>query len=557
MTSEPFENNKKLVTNIPTRLSKTTNSKLPSELLILNRYGVGYPYLSAAWKLSKKSQIPVFEILIKAKVISLETWLDSQDELRKERENYHLKLSQQTFLLDQSINNLSSNLPYYSAKTTFHKPQLILILLIVAIVVFFTFNHTEHAMPVFFVFFTCFYSAMVLLRGYLLSHYEPEQTHSYDLIPSNDDDLPIYSVLVALYKESNQIEQLTQNLWGLDWPKEKLDIKLICEADDLETITAIENAKLPACFELILVPPAKPRTKPKALNYALPLCHGEYLVLYDAEDMPSPGQLRQAYLKFQYEDEKLICLQAPLRIHNHKQNWLTSMFAIEYITLFNGMLPILANWGVPIPLGGTSNHFKLKELKEIGGWDPYNVTEDADLGIRLFREGYKSSTITLPTYEEAPPRFIPWIKQRTRWLKGWMQTILVHNRNPIHFITDLGFKNAIAFHLLITSIVISMLIHPFFIVATLIHVLNMGSIYMSNYDGILNTASIFNLVGGYTTYALLAYAVLQKSQNKPASVLLFTLPIYWLMISLAGWRALVHLILMPHRWEKTPHGLAK
>jgi len=196
-------------------------------------------------------------------------------------------------------------------------------------------------------------------------------------------------------------------------------------------------------------------------------------------------------------------------------------------------------------------------LKSIGAWDPYNVTEDADLGIRLFREGYRSATITLPTYEEAPPQLWPWVKQRTRWLKGWMQTVLVHSRNPFHFFSDIGFKNTIAFHLLMTSIIISALIHPFFIAIFTWQAFSWGSAASSGVDGLLIATSVFNLVGGYTTYALLAYAVLKNSRYNACSKLLFTLPIYWLLISFAGWRALIHLIVKPHEWEKTPHGLAK
>lgn len=537
--------------------SKPKTAKLPSELLILNRYGIGYPYLTAACKLSEKYNIPAFELLIRAKIITIDIWLDAQDELRLERARAQQKLNQQAFLLEQAVHNLETTLPAYSARRTFYPSQSIFLLLVALIGGALLYFKTEQSLPVFIVLLTSFYTAMILLRGYLLSHFQHETSQTTDLVVLNDHELPVYSVLVALYKESNQIEQLTRHLWQLDWPKDKLDIKLICEADDFTTITTIEDAKLPSCFELVIVPPAHPRTKPKALNYALPLCHGEYLVLYDAEDMPSPGQLREAYLKFRYEDDKLICLQAPLRIHNYRQSWLASMFAIEYATLFNGILPILAKWQVPIPLGGTSNHFKTRHLKKIGGWDPFNMTEDADLGIRLFREGYKCSTITLPTYEEAPPFLMPWIRQRTRWMKGWMQTILVHNRNPFHLVTDIGFRNALAFHLLMTSIVISMLIHPFFIAAALWYVLGMGNIYLSGYESILNTAIIFNLVGGYSTYAVLSYAVTNRSEYRQISLLIFTLPAYWILVSVAGWRAVFHLIVTPHKWEKTPHGLVK
>ena len=202
-------------------------------------------------------------------------------------------------------------------------------------------------------------------------------------------------------------------------------------------------------------------------------------------------------------------------------------------------------------------HFKTAILKNVGAWDPYNVTEDADLGIRLFREGYRCSTIALPTFEEAPPKLGPWIKQRTRWIKGWIQTVLVHSRNPVYFLSDIGLKNTLAFHLLMTSIIISSLIHPLFWVVSAWQISNISLVAITNIDGFLLATSVFNLVGGYTTYCLLAYAVLQNSRYTVCSKLVFTIPIYWLLISITGWRALLHIIVKPHHWEKTPHGLVK
>lgn len=530
--------------------------RLPADLLILNRFGIGYPYLKAAWKLSQKHQIAPVDILIRTKIITFSTWLEAQQILREERELAETKRKQDNFLLTQAITNLNTMLPNYSAKKVITWQQGIFLIVSIALIAWLFHSNYQSTFFFCFLFLAAFYSFSILLRGYLLASLEPTPPPASELITTSDNALPVYSVLVALYKEANQIEGLTRSLYKLDWPKNKLDIKLICEADDHETITAIVDANLPPCFELIVVPPAQPRTKPKALNFALPLCRGEYVVLYDAEDHPSPGQLREAYATFQTEPENLACVQAPLHIHNLKQNWLTAMFAIEYYTLFNGILPVLAKWKVPVPLGGTSNHFKIRILKNIGAWDPYNMTEDADLGIRLFREGYRCKTISLPTYEEAPPKLMPWIKQRTRWLKGWMQTVLVHNRNPVHFISDTGMKNAIAFHVLLTSIIISSLIHPFFILFSVWQLLNLGVLVSTNIDAIIIATSVFNLVGGYTTYALLAYGVLRTTRHKSSSLLIFTLPLYWLLISIAGWRALIHIIVKPHEWEKTPHGLA-
>ena len=198
-------------------------------------------------------------------------------------------------------------------------------------------------------------------------------------------------------------------------------------------------------------------------------------------------------------------------------------------------------------------HFKSAILKDIGGWDPYNVTEDADLGIRLFREGYRSSTISLPTLEEAPPHFWPWFRQRTRWIKGWMQTILVHNRNPLHLFTDLGFVNGIGFHLMLTSIVISSLVHPLFVGLVIIQILSITGI--GAIDNFVLGLGIFNLVASYTTYGMFAYLVLKENGYGAYVPQLIFMPFYWLMISAAGWRAFFHLLVKPHRWEKTPHGL--
>lgn len=545
------------VSNLGEKSSFYSNVKLPAELLILNRYGIGYPYLKAAWKLSQKYQIDAFEVLIKTKVISQETWHEAQDMLARERELEIARRKKKALLLTQSIHNLSNTLPYYSAKKTFTSWQTIALILSLVALGWLIYTNNQDAILVCMMVLSAFYTASIFLRCLLLASFAPATDTAKEVISTHEEKLPTYSVLVALYKEANQVERLTQSLWNLDWPKQKLDIKLICEADDYETIEAILDAKLPPCFELVQVTPAYPRTKPKALNYALPLCRGEYLVLYDAEDHPSPGQLKEAYAKFMSEDERLACLQAPLHIHNHNQTWLSTMFAIEYVTLFNGILPVLAKWHVPIPLGGTSNHFKTRILKNIGGWDPYNVTEDADLGVRLFREGYRCSTLTQPTFEEAPPELIPWVKQRTRWLKGWMQTVLVHSRNPFHFFYDMGLKNTIAFHLLMTSIIISVLIHPFFLGIIIWHLVSLGAPATGSIDSLMVATSVFNLVGGYTSYGLLAYAVLQTSKYDSCTRMLFTLPFYWILISIAGWRAFVHLIVKPHEWEKTPHGLAK
>ncbi|MGI9353291.1 MAG: glycosyltransferase family 2 protein [Rhizobiaceae bacterium] len=489
-------------------------------------------------------------------MISEKIWIEAQGLLAQEkaraRRSYKLRRS----LMHNAINHLRTANPKYSAARTFTVYQAVGVLLACICIGFLSFTNFNLLAFSGTLILTGFYLANILMRGLLLAEFDESTIKSKSIIPAHESNLPVYSILVALYQEPEQISGLTEHLWKLNWPKEKLDIKLVCEADDLETIYAIKNEGLPDCFDLVLVPPTAPRTKPKALNYALPLAHGQFLVLYDAEDRPEPDQLREAYGRFVTGDREIACLQAPLHIHNDNQNWLCQMFAIEYLTLFNGILPVLAKWRVPLPLGGTSNHFKTEILRKVGAWDPFNVTEDADLGIRLYREGYRCETLSMPTYEEAPSQILPWLRQRTRWIKGWMQTILVHNRNPIEFSRNLGIKKTLAFHLFLTSLVISVLIHPIFLFLSIYQVVNLTFTNHSPFDTFLLGTSVFNLVGGYTTYALLAFAVLKTLKTTRSARYLVTLPVYWLIISIAGWRAVVHLIVKPHKWEKTPHGLA-
>ena len=209
-----------------------------------------------------------------------------------------------------------------------------------------------------------------------------------------------------------------------------------------------------------------------------------------------------------------------------------------------------------MPLGGTSNHFRTETLRQCGGWDPYNVTEDADLGIRLFRKGWRCRTLSLPTYEEAPVQLSSWMKQRTRWIKGWMQTLLVHSRHPVRFSRELGFGNTIVFHLFLSCIVLSALIHPFFLIAMVNSIVHFYGTEISQNASFLFATAIFNMAGGYSTYVMLAFLVHKKAGARLSFSMIATLPLYWLLISAAAWRALFHLIFWPHKWEKTPHGLS-
>lgn len=397
---------------------------------------------------------------------------------------------------------------------------------------------------------TLFFFGNVIIR--LFAAVKGRRLQFDGIAPFSAAELPVYTVLVQLYRESEVVGQLVKSLDRLNWPASKLDIKLVCECDDRETIEEIRKRCLPAKFELVVVPSGGPRTKPKALNYALHFARGELVAVYDAEDRPHPDQLLEAWQAFKRGGRHLGCVQAPLIIGNFRQNMLTRMFAFEYSALFRGLLPWFARQGLVIPLGGTSNHFRRECLEVVGGWDAYNVTEDADLGLRLARYGYHVSVITRGTVEDAPEHYEIWHKQRTRWLKGWMQTWLVHNRRPLTACRELGLKRFLVNQIYTVGILASALVHPFMLVMlpVLIFILIFDG-YQERYAGLLFLDAI-NILLAYLGYYLLGLQTMEPTETRDYSYFI-SIPVYWLLISRAAWRALIQLIHKPHLWEKTPH----
>lgn len=373
-----------------------------------------------------------------------------------------------------------------------------------------------------------------------------------------DRGLPDYSIIVALYREARCVERLISALQQLDYPKERLDIKLVLERDDTETLAELQRIGLPPYIDVLIAPDIGPRTKPKALNLALPFVTGRFVVVYDAEDRPEPSQLRRALAAFRRAGPELACVQARLAIDNTADGWLAGFYTAEYAAQFDLILPTLAALRVPLPLGGTSNHFRTHLLRRAGAWDSYNVTEDADLGMRLARFGYQADVIASATYEEAPNRLGGWLRQRTRWFKGWMQTWLVHMRHPWRLLRDLGPFSFLVFQLVVGGNVLAALVHPFFLIGlvwTLVtHVPDLTEAHMLPF-----AFALFSITAaaGYLTSILLGCVGLLR-QGLPSTlwVLLLT-PWHWLLLSYAAWRALAQLVRAPYRWEKTEHGLAR
>jgi cellulose synthase/poly-beta-1,6-N-acetylglucosamine synthase-like glycosyltransferase len=377
--------------------------------------------------------------------------------------------------------------------------------------------------------------------------------------PLPDEALPVYSIICALYREATSVHGLLRALEQLGYPAEKLDVILAIEADDHETRAAIDARTTRLPISVVTVPAAGPRTKPKALNVALPFARGIFTVIYDAEDRPERDQLRKALAAFRSGGKKLACVQASLCIDNTSDSWLTRLFTAEYAAQFDAFLPGLAALRLPLPLGGSSNHFRTATLRDVGAWDAYNVTEDADLGMRLARFGYRCGTIRSTTYEEAPARIGPWLRQRTRWFKGWMQTWLVHMRRPRRLLRDLGVSGFFTFQLIVGCNALTALVHPLFLVG-LVSTLANGLPAWRDQDVIFTVLSIFygvTAAAGYLASAFLGWLGLMRRGLLSTAWVLVLTPFHWPLLSLAAWRAVYQLIFVPYRWEKTEHGLAQ
>jgi cellulose synthase/poly-beta-1,6-N-acetylglucosamine synthase-like glycosyltransferase len=403
---------------------------------------------------------------------------------------------------------------------------------------------------------TFFFFLCVALRFAVIASTKPDRPQRR--IPMPTGKVPVYAVLVALYKEADIIPDLLAALDRIVWPRDRLEIKLVCEADDLATLAMLNSRKLPRHIEVVEVPAAQPRTKPKALAYALALTNAEYVALYDAEDWPDPMQLAEAWQRFSAAGPELAVLQAPLEISNGRAGPLARMFAFEYAGLFRALLPWLSRSGLALPLGGTSNHFRMAALEAVGGWDPFNVTEDADLGMRLARFGFRAETISRPTYEAAPTRFSVWLPQRTRWFKGWGQSWLVHMRSPWRLLSELGLKSFVVLQALLAGMLVSALLHPLllatFITIALRTLLEQPSGPLHSLLFAIDTA---NIVCGYLSFLLLGWQTLSKDERRGFWFTVLLTPFYWALLSFAGWRAIWQLWREPHHWEKTPHEAVK
>jgi cellulose synthase/poly-beta-1,6-N-acetylglucosamine synthase-like glycosyltransferase len=370
-------------------------------------------------------------------------------------------------------------------------------------------------------------------------------------------DLPVYTVLVPMYKEPGVLPILAAALRKMDYPRSKLDVKLVLEADDMATINAAKALALDATFEIIRVPPSLPKTKPKACNYALQFARGEYLTIYDAEDKPDPDQLKKALVTFRKLGPQTACVQARLNYFNAEENWLTRMFTLEYSLWFDMFLPALDRLRIPIPLGGTSNHFDLEKLLAAGAWDPFNVTEDADLGLRFAAMGYRVAVVNSVTYEEANSQTSNWIRQRSRWIKGHMQTWLVNMRDPAGLLRRVGIRGFCSLQLFIGGGILSVIAYPFMVVPFVLWVLTRTTSVAALFPPGVRLVSLLNLLAGNSFLIYLSMLAAAKRHHFTLLPHALTVPAYWLLMSVAGYKGLWQLVTRPFYWEKTNHGISR
>jgi len=477
-----------------------------------------------------------------------------------------------------AVGELAYRFPDESASRVLTKTQKIFLLSLFGLfLAWFIFDYPSSFL-ILFALINIFYFAITPIKLYItIKGFQPRTMVNItkkEIDSVNDEELPLYTIFVPLYKEAESLPQIVSNISKLDYPKNKLDIKIILEEGDAETIQAAKKIGLlprnskeakrrlkaddfpEESFEAIIVPSADIKTKPRACNFALKKATGEFCVIYDAEDNPEPDQLKKAVYAFRQLGKEYICLQGKLNYYNPKQNILTKWFALEYHFWFDYYLPGLVGINAPVPLGGTSNHFKTESLKEIGGWDPYNVTEDADLGIRIHRHRLKTGVINSYTLEEANSKLWNWIRQRSRWQKGYAQTFLVYMRHPLRLLREIGIKPFLLFQLTFGGNFYLPLVNPLLWFITITSLISKGAFsFLFPYP--IFIISLFNLFLGNSIYIIIHLYAAIKTRKYFLIPYAILIPLYWALISIGCWKGTIQLITKPFYWEKTIHAIYK
>lgn len=371
--------------------------------------------------------------------------------------------------------------------------------------------------------------------------------------PHRPETLPLVSILVPLFHEGEIAQTLVRRLERLTYPKALLDVVLVLEAEDRQTRETLGRTQLPPWIRTITVPPGRVTTKPRALNYAFRFTRGQIVGIWDAEDAPAPDQIDRVVGHFDRAPPEVGCVQGVLDYYNPRANWLSRCFTIEYASWFRVLLPGLARINLVVPLGGTTVFFRRAVLEDVCGWDAHNVTEDADLGVRLARRGYRTELVASVTREEANNRFWPWIRQRSRWLKGYGITWWVHSRHPLRLWRDLGPRRFTGFQILFLTTLIQFAFAPvlwsfWLILAGLPHPLDpwLTRPVVLTLTGVFLSAEAVSLIIGL--------AALARSPHRFLFPWVPTLFAYFPLGTLAIYKALWETVRSPFYWDKTQHG---
>ena len=500
-------------------------------------------------------------------VASYKTWLTTQthqhnDTVYHDMHTYAERAMQVVEIGNRRIQTFTPFRYKYSALQTITRKQIImLVVLALLCVVGFVWNW-KVMLTWTISLITVGYLSHLILDVYvaLRAVQSPSEEHIDDEIIDalKDADWPPYTILCPLYKEARVVPQFVKAMKAIDYPADKLQILFLTEADDVETRKAILALNLPRSFSVITVPDGSPRTKPRACNYGLVEATGEYVVIYDAEDVPDPLQLKKAVLTFANHGPDIACVQAKLNFYNPEQNLLTRWFTAEYSLWFDLILPGLQKANLAIPLGGTSNHFPVQTLRALGGWDAFNVTEDCDLGLRLSWFRLRTVIVDSTTYEEANSLIKNWIRQRSRWIKGYMQTYLVHMREPLHYLRYGKLRELFSLQVLVGGKTAILLINPLMWLLfglTLVFHQTVWSIFASLFPPFILYIGAVTLTLGNFFYGYIYLLGCMKREQFSLVKWMLLIPVYWFLASVAACMALYELCTRPHYWQKTVHGL--
>lgn len=409
-----------------------------------------------------------------------------------------------------------------------------------------------------------------------------------DMVP--DSKLPIVTVLLPVYREEITLPYLVKSVMQQRYPKNKLDVRILVEPDDHHTLKAIialpdqagqtnaikynrygfpktvrvwEDAEI--SIDYVYLHPKGARTKPNALNKGLTNAKGSIVTIFDAEDRPDPRQIRKA-VTYMLKHSEVSCVQARLAYYNPDQSIITKMFSIEYVQQFMVYLPLYHSLKKVVLLGGTSNYIRTDVLRNLEGWDYANVTEDADLGIRLTRLGYQTVPINTITWEEAPPKIYPWLKQRTRWNKGFIYTCLLHFKKPRALVRDLGWTPVLFLLYILASPVIFCASLPGWILFSLwwlnwfgvpLHPIADWIQEAFRNNSMIFYLSIFTFLFGIFYSPIIALEALFRQGDeyslKKIKYSFFT-SLYMDLQSIPSTIAIFELLFKPKHWHKTPHG---